>query len=259
MDGQGSEQSSLIVYITGFGPFANVQVNPSADVAKSVHAEISKKMQSPQSRVIACHYSELEVSIAAVELYFDKLQKEIDVAFAQGPRTRVLLYHFGVKSREQEGVMRVEVRGYNELFSSAPDVRGVRFNHDPIDVKMDTTFFHESWLGVAGSENSAALERIVDTLNGLVELSSETNERQKPRWVVSRDAGRYLCNYTLFRALELQRAYENRVVGLFVHVTDPSKGKKSGVDGQHLLLNPSLEDQTKQAIVITDYILPLLH
>lgn len=268
--------SGPIVYVTGFGPFANIKVNPSSTVAQKVAAGLERR-----GDLAAVHVTELETSIVAVTEHFDSLEKSIAAQLAANPRQKFLLFHVGVHSGEKNGVMRVETMGYNELHASVPDVRGVAFNHDPIiadDGPTETrlvSFFgqgveHDSGsdaAAAAGAENLKRLNAIIDKINAQTERREAVKRKkgvhgepepaptagavppahltmpefQVSHWTVSTNAGRYLCNCALYRALRIQQKYRDNnseeedaedgstnrvpsVCAVFIHVCDPKQG-----------------------------------
>eukprot|EP00796_Vickermania_ingenoplastis_P007246 gene7246-5094_t len=232
-----SVKSKLKVFITGFGPFANVKVNPSSEIGKRV----AEELRSPQQTT---HFIELETSIRATKAFFTTLEKDVEELLAADPETRVLLCHFGVHSRERGGLLRVEVEGFNELFASAPDVDGVVFNHDlisPEDGALD-----RSRHSVLGTEPAATLlQKHLNRLNESIMVNAEEG-RMAPHWIISHDAGRYLCNYCLYRSLQLQDRHQpHHVASVFLHICDPTLASDAEFNTGDL--NPSVAFQIQQA------------
>jgi pyroglutamyl-peptidase len=260
------EPRRVVVFITGYGPFGTVKVNPSAPIAKLVGEDLKR-----HPAVVAVHAEqELVVSIKAVGTYFDQLESEVEKTIAEhGNDVRILLCHLGVHP-DTTGLIRAEVQGYNELHASLPDVDGVPLNHDPIiasDGPIEVTL--ESWFGKSGTPQLNDLESLIAQLNTDIEstadfkaasakshdTATETSKQgemvmpsfQPPRWTISRDAGRYLCNCALYRALRLQEKHQGKVFGIFVHVVDPSKGKTEGENGEHIVAyNPTIMSQSEE-------------
>ncbi|KPI90446.1 putative pyroglutamyl-peptidase I (PGP) [Leptomonas seymouri] len=255
----------VVVFITGYGPFGTVKVNPSASIAKIVGEDLKL-----HPAVAAVHAElGLPVSIKTAGTYFDKLEGEIEKAIEEhGGDVKILLCHMGVHP-DTAGLIRAEVQGYNELYASLPDVDGVVLNHEPIfpsDGPIATTL--ESWFGTSGTPQLRDLESLIGQLNAATELTADfksatataqhsvatdkSNEGemvmpvfQPPHLSISRDAGRYLCNYALYRALRLQEKHPNTVHGIFIHVVDPTKGKVDE-SGEHIVAyNPTVMTQSQ--------------
>lgn len=271
---------SIHVHVTGFGPFAHIKVNPSSAIGKRVASDLEGHGLG------SVGFRELETSIHAAAEYFEELEKTLDQTFETQPSTKVFMFHIGVHSREKNGVMRVEVRGYNELYSTMPDVRGVVFNHDPIneaDGPIET--YLESWFGKEGTPQQTALETIVANLNARIEKEAQrekgagagnttTESRtlagrgtgemqmpsfQDPHWEVSRDAGRYLCNYCLYRSLKLQEKYSGRLVSVFIHVSDPTQGKEPENSGDNETANHTPNPYNPSLLAQTEEVKALMH
>ncbi|KAF5221290.1 hypothetical protein ECC02_005704 [Trypanosoma cruzi] len=213
-------RSNLQLYMTGFGPFKSITVNPSAMIGESV----SKRMMEDSE--LQVHYEKLEVGLEAVSAYFDGLECALAQHMEDNPDGCVLLLYIGLHSREEEGKMRLEVCGYNELEGS------------PIDESIPMDVCLESMLVRDGCDESKATAELIEELNAAIsKRGRREGDRQQPHWIISRDAGRYYCNYTLYRSLKLQKKWRGRVFAVFVHVANPFTCN-----------NPSLEEQTAQVL-----------
>lgn len=122
----------------------------------------------------------LEVSFAAVERFLDDLN----------PDSFDRLVMLGLAGGERDPRLRLETRARNQI-GGAPDVTGVVAGPGPIAPFMPPQLGASLFTG---------------------NLATETD-----RWRISVDAGDYLCNFALFRAL---RTFPKRRVG-FVHVPPP--------------------------------------
>ncbi|KEG12528.1 pyroglutamyl-peptidase I (PGP) [Trypanosoma grayi] len=210
--------NKMHLYMTGFGPFRNITENPSATIGKTVAQQLGKDGE------LSVEYEELGVNLDAVSAYFTKLEGAISERMNNDPVERVLLVHIGVQSMEEEGRLRLEVCGYNEL-EGFPITEST-----PMDASLESVFVRE---GSSAAEATAAL---VERLNSAIATAERDDEgRQRPHWLISRDAGRYYCNYSLYRALQLQKRWGGRVFAVFVHVANPL-----------VCNNPSLAEQTSQ-------------
>ncbi|CBZ37653.1 pyroglutamyl-peptidase I (PGP), putative [Leishmania donovani] len=259
-------KAGIVVFITGYGPFATVKVNPSSDIALRVVENLKRHPDVAEMR-----YTELDVSVTTVAAYFEKVEREIaDIIAEHGAgKVKILLCHLGVHN-DTTGLIRIEVQGYNELFASVPDVDGKVLNHEPI-VPEDGTIevFHESWFGKAGSPQLEKLERLIQQVNDTIaeswhhsvtgavtknEVTPSDADRkgmvmpafQAPSWAISRNAGRYLCNCALYHALRLQEKNPGIVYGVFIHVVDPIRGKTESEGGPIVAYNPTTMVQSVQ-------------
>nr|ACS87793.1 putative pyroglutamyl-peptidase I [Angomonas deanei] len=261
------EARHVVVFITGYGPFGTVKVNPSSTVAKLVSEDLKR---NPDVAEVHAE-QELSVSVKATGAYFDNLEGEIEKTIAEHKgNVKILLLHIGVHSGETAGLIRAEVQGYNELFASLPDVDGRVLNHDPIfeaDGPIET--FIESWFGKTDSPQLRDLESLIGQLNTSIEATADFKSAasplphdvaadkskesamvmpvfQPPHWIISRDAGRYLCNFALYRALRLQKQHPDVVYGVFIHVVDPPKGKTAEGAEHIAAYNPTIMTQSEE-------------
>lgn len=271
-------KAGIVVFITGYGPFATVKVNPSSDIALRVVEDLKRHPDVAEVR-----YTELDVSVTAVAAYFERVEREIAEIIAEhgAVKVKILLCHLGVHN-DTTGFIRVEVQGYNELFANVPDVDGKVLNHEPI-VPEDGPIevFHESWFGKEGSPQFEKLESLIQEVNDTIAeswhhsrtgavannemTSGESNRKdmmmsafQAPSWAISRDAGRYLCNCALYRALRLQERNSGVVYGIFIHVVDPIRGKTEIEGGPIVAYNPTTMVQSVQVQCLMNGLLSLM-
>lgn len=284
--------SAIKVVITGYGPFGSIISNPSAIIAKNVAEELTRVYPSTP-----ISYEELRVSVEGTNSFFHRLEEEVadylrlDLDSSENLNAHssdlVLLCHFGVHPAET-GLIRLEVEGFNELNSSIPDIDGVFFTDELIDPGSGSLSFSlVSAFGEGGDANSSVkrgthtqeqvnicLEKLNNALN--LRASSESLFEEEdyhhilPRFVVSHDAGRYLCNYTLFRGLQVEKKYPNKVFCVFIHVCDPLKEVNrddvtrnsvplwSSVASDKKLYNPSVHEQTIQCTHLVKSLLNIM-
>ncbi|KAH9577564.1 hypothetical protein LSM04_008309 [Trypanosoma melophagium] len=234
------KSTKLQLYITGFGPFKTIKENPSAAIGTAV------ALQMAEDCTLSVHYEELAVELNAVSTYFTKLEETLSQQMDHNSdNERILLVHVGVHSTETNGEMRLEVCGYNELEGKPIDVS------KPMDVCLESAFIRNksnlttTTVGAGATitlieELNAAIKSLVATedeegMNGNNNNDNNNVESKRPHWIISRDAGRYYCNYALYRSLKLQERWNGRVFAVFVHVVVP-----------YMCGNPSLEEQTLQ-------------
>ena len=165
-----------IVLITGFGRFPGAPFNPSAPLARAV-AKRPRPAFADLRRVLHI----FETSYAAVDRDLPKL-------LAQHKPDVVLM--FGLAGRTN--FVRIETRARNARSILFPDVTGFQ----PVDREIAP--------GEPPLRGTAPFARL---------LAASRASRTPTR--LSRDAGRYLCNYVYWRALEASRS---GTLAQFVHI-----------------------------------------
>ena len=167
------------VLITGFGPFPGVPVNASARLALAI------------GRRARARLPHLDVTVSRLTTSWTEAPKELERLLARFDPDVAL--HFGVSSSARG--FELETVAYNEA-DGAPDASG----------------------GVAGASRiipGGPLRR--RSTFPAREILARLRELQLPA-AISRDAGRYLCNATLYRSLHLAAALADKRLTGFVHV-----------------------------------------
>jgi pyroglutamyl-peptidase len=165
------------VLITGFGPFPGAPFNPSAALAKAL-----TRRRRPAFAAIERSTHIFATTYASVDRDLPKLlQQKPDI---------VLM--FGVAGRRRHPC--VETRARNAVSLLFPDAGGHRPEHGVITLR-----------GPSARGGNAPFMRLAE--------ATRTNAAPAR---LSRDAGRYLCNYVYWRALE--QAPGNRPLVQFVHI-----------------------------------------
>ncbi|WP_375409666.1 peptidase C15 [uncultured Methylobacterium sp.] len=159
--------------VTGFGPFPRVPVNPSEIVARRLAAH-------PRLRRLLGDPPRLLVLRTA----YDAIEESLVPALAQGPAAILM---FGVATRARR--VRVEMRAINRASRLFPDACG----------RVATRLSLEA--DGPSQRRSTVSIKVLTRLRGRDASCS-----------LSRDAGRYLCNASYYRALR-----EDCPV-LFVHI-----------------------------------------
>jgi len=167
----------VTVLITGFGRFPGAPFNPSGPLARAV-GKRARPAFADVTRVVHI----FETSYAAVDRDLPKL-------LAQHKPDIVLM--FGLAARTPH--VRIETRARNARSTLFPDVTGYR----PDD--------HEI---VPGKPSARGPSPFVHLL--------AASRRSRLRSRLSRDAGRYLCNYVYWRALEASRS--GTPLAQFIHI-----------------------------------------
>ena len=170
------------VLITGFGRFPGAPFNPSAQLARAV-AKRRRPALADVRRVLHI----FETSYAAVDRDLPKLisTHKPDIVLMFGLAGRTNFVRIETRARNARSVLFPDVTGYQpterEIAQGKPPLRG-----------------------------TAPFIRLLAASRG-----SRTPTR------LSRDAGRYLCNYVYWRALEASRS---GTLAQFIHI--PPVGRK---------------------------------
>ena len=167
------------ILITGFGPFPGAPVNPTASLVAKL-----ARIRRPAMAGEACIAHVLPTSYAAVD-------RELPALIARHrPRAIVM---FGLAGRSK--AIRVEWQARNRVWQVLPDARGFIPLRGTIGTSSAELRSRAPLAEIAAAMRSAGLA---------VQLS--------------RDAGRYLCNYAYWRALEAAREPGGPRVVVFIHV-----------------------------------------
>lgn len=180
------------VLVAGFGPFPGAPFNPSALLVKAL-----ARRRRPALAGLTLTTHVFATAYAAVD-------RDLAALFAAKPD---IVLMFGLAARRRH--LCIEMRARNAVSVLLPDVSGYRPQESVI------TAGKPSWR--RGNAPFTAL------------LAAARTSRVPVR--LSRDAGRYLCNYAYWQAL--QRAERNGAVVAFVHIprlrlTPARKDKKIG-------------------------------
>jgi len=168
---------NITVLITGFGRFPGAPFNPSGPLARAVG-----KRQRPAFADVRRVVHIFQTSYAAVD-------RDLPALIAQHKPDIILM--FGLAARTPQ--VRIETRARNARSTLFPDVTGYRPNE------------REIVPGKPASYGNAPFARL---------LGAARNSRLRGR--LSGDAGRYLCNYVYWRALEA--ASRSGTLAQFIHI-----------------------------------------
>jgi len=165
------------VLITGFGRFPGAPFNPSGPLARAV-----AKRRRPAFAEVTRALHIFEVAYAAVDRDLPKLIKQ---------HKPDIILMFGLAGRTAQ--VRIETRARNAKSILFPDASG--FQTDEREIAP----------GKPPSYGQAPFARLLGAARG---------SRVPTR--LSRDAGRYLCNYVYWRALEASRSGTR--LAQFIHI-----------------------------------------
>jgi pyroglutamyl-peptidase len=171
------KSSVTTILITGFGRFPGAPFNPSGPLARAV-AKRRRPAFADVRRVVHI----FETSYAAVD-------RDLPTLLARHKPDIVLM--FGLAGRTS--FVRIETRARNAMSVLFPDVTG--FQPDTRTIAP----------GKPAQRGQAPFTQLV---------SAARATRMRTR--ASRDAGRYLCNYVYWRALEASRS--GTPLAQFVHI-----------------------------------------
>lgn len=170
------------VVLTGFGPFPGAAVNPSADLASA----LARRRRPALGTQITCHV--FATSYAAVD-------RELPGLLAARPDV-VLMFGLATRTRQ----VRIEARARNLRSVLFPDACGHRPDRAVI---------------VSGEpparKSNAPTRALLSALRG-----------RPIKATLSRDAGRYLCNYAYWRLLD--PVAHCRPLVVFVHIPKIARG-----------------------------------
>lgn len=182
------EPASMVkLIVTGFGKFNGVESNPSEWLVKQLadaqkDAENGCDGHSPTFQV-------MEVSAEYVQLALKSLAKRAD------PSAHTVWVHFGVHGTAS--TFKLERQAFNDANFRVPDQAGWQ----PHDQAIDPAH---------------SLQHTLQTDLPVNELAGAL---QKHIVAVSSDAGRFVCNYTLYQSLrQCQQQHGGRWQAVFVHV-----------------------------------------
>jgi pyroglutamyl-peptidase len=173
------------VLITGFGPFPGAPFNPSAALAKAL-----ARRRRPA-------FAALDRTVHIFATAYGSVDRELPKLLAQKPD---IVLMFGVAGRRRQ--LCVETRARNALSVLFPDASGYRPQQGIIKLKGPTAL-----------RGNAPFARLLG--------AARTRTRASR---ASCDAGRYLCNYLYWRALEHLR--QNGPLTQFIHIPPVSSKER---------------------------------
>jgi pyroglutamyl-peptidase len=178
------------VLITGFGPFPGAPFNPSAALARAL-----ARRRRPA-------FAGVDRTVHIFATTYDSVDRELPKLLAEKPD---IVLMFGVAGRRHQ--LCVETRARNARSVLFPDAGGYRPQHGAIKLA-----------GPAALNGNAPLARLLGAARTRTEASR-----------LSRDAGRYLCNYIYWRALEHLPPGQDGPLTQFIHIPPVSnKARPSG-------------------------------
>ena len=189
---------SLTILVTGFGPFPGAPFNPTGLLAQ--RATRARRPALADVKIVTHIFP---TSYAAVD-------RELPALIAKHKPDALLMFGLAPRARE----LRVETRARNTL-ALLPDAGGASLGR---------------WTIAIGKPASIKLRTpdraLLAALRGL-----------RPRATLSRDAGRYLCNYLCWRASETASISTRPRFTTFIHVPPVRRGPRRKRDKALASLN----------------------
>jgi pyroglutamyl-peptidase len=191
---------SLTILVTGFGPFPGAPFNPTGPLARRA----ARRRPALADVKIVTHI--FPTSYAAVD-------RELPALIAEHKPDALLMFGLAQRARG----LRVETRARNAL-ALLPDAGCMSLGRRAIAVGSPTSM-----------KLRTPARPLLAALRGL-----------RPRATLSRDAGRYLCNYLCWRAAETAATGTGLRLAAFIHVPPVPRGPRRKRDKAL----PSLNDLT---------------
>ena len=188
------------VLLTGFGPFPGIAENPSAWLAETL-----AKQNPPPEFDSELHARVLPTEWEAVAALAPRLYETLQP---------LVMIHFGFSERARS--FRIERSAHNRVALRA-DARGAMPSGPVILLGGPDRF---------------------DTALPAGALAAHLKSCALPA-VVSRSAGRYLCNFLYYHSLDWARRQESPCLVLFVHI--PLASGRSGSFGEEAILHGAHE------------------
>jgi len=188
---------SLTILVTGFGPFPGAPFNPTGPLARRA----ARRRPALADVKIVTHI--FPTSYAAVD-------RELPSLIAKHKPDALLMFGLAPRARE----LRVETRARNTL-ALLPDAGGASLGRRTIAIGKPASIK----LRTPGRALLAALRGL------------------RPRATLSRDAGRYLCNYLCWRASEKASTSTRPRFTAFIHVPPVRRGPRRKRDKALASLN----------------------
>lgn len=185
-----------LLVITGFGPFAGVDRNPTQEIVEELRESFLTVGNAEGGESIPVVYHVLEVSVIGCENALNSITVEF-------PDTEITFLHLGVDARAEH--IKFEQFGYNNMTFRVPDAR----EHQPQNKAIHPAFSFD-----LGLQCCWDVPKLIQDLP-----FADTNECDSLRAKLqpSTNPGRFLCNYIYFRSLLFRNRSANSR-SLFVHV-----------------------------------------
>ena len=180
---------SVAIHLTGFGRFQGVEDNPSCHLARGLAAAAIYAAKDPRIHVASSRV--VEVSMSAAETALNQIFQDVP-----DDDSHVLIVHLGVAA--SASCFHLEQQAINDCTFRCPDESGLQPQGQSICEALEL-----------GSSLATPLS--------LPEIAARLDEKWHSRLELSRDAGRFLCNYIYYRSLQ-HAASRKRCHSVFIHV-----------------------------------------
>jgi pyroglutamyl-peptidase len=178
---------SLTILVTGFGPFPGAPFNPTGSLARRV------------TRARRPALADVKLVTHIFPTSYAEVDRELPALIARHKPDALLMFGLAPRARG----LRVETRARNAL-ALLPDVGGASLGRRTIAVG-----------GPPSIKLRTPSQPLLAALRGL-----------QPSAALSRDAGRYLCNYLCWRAAEAATIGTALRFTAFIHVPPVRRGPR---------------------------------
>lgn len=196
VDVHQTPEANTTFIVTGFGPFQDVNSNPTTKIIEHLRNNPSS-MQSLLPGIKVAKFLILETSAGAVKHDLNNLFEDIknDTTFH-----KLVILHLGVATMYKN--FRLEQNAYNEATFRIPDQRGYAPQKEVVcdDLKL-----------------CECLETKLD-LNMLKKKMTQGGDAISDDVIISNDPGRFVCNYTYCYSLANFSSSVLKRHVLFLHV-----------------------------------------
>ena len=189
----------IYLYLTGFGVFGGVKENPTELLINEVSTNEGKSFNTQYTCV---KYAKVyQVNSKNVNETFALLQNEIEQSLRKNSEMNNILYviiNYGLSASAKE--IQIETNAVNCLHEHPHNAFHIK-PVVPIDASYDLQHKITSKIDIPT----------------LVQILQEIKENDNVKVIQSFDAGTYLCNYLMYKSINLSYLNDN-VLATFVHV-----------------------------------------
>jgi pyroglutamyl-peptidase len=224
---------SQVLIITGFGPFAGVEKNPTQEIVEELKNDWHS-ITVDNGSIVSISYFIVEVSVDGCE----SLLTEISQRF---PGSEITFVHLGVDARSTH--IKLEEFAYNNMSFRVPDQRNYQPEGKPIYAALAFDLSLQTCWNIPALIRNATFQ----------ESDSAALEVEKHEINPSTDPGRFLCNYIYFRSMLFRSCASARSifihVPLFEHIAKPQQVQIIKKLAQEMVVNCSVYDRNQCVLI----------
>ena len=198
------EKETFLFYLTGFGPFGEIKINPTMVLMQELLPNVITSLEEKLNIKIDCQVIECS-AVGAYNAVSTTYKKTIYDTTIKNDKKHIFYLHFGVNNLIN--IFNLEYQAYNEVYFKIPDVLGYQPQHEQISslLPIDSTLVTD-----------IPVDKLVTQLKNLDYQVARSNS-----------AGRYVCNWTYFHSL----SHASYIIhpnshALFIHVPEFKNQKK---------------------------------